>query len=254
MKRQPDSPPSVGALTAAALLVIVASGGALADGSERAPYEHAAASPFGGLHRHDGLNTSNDEHSIWVFLLPARGTVRLPGYGLLDAGTQADTALGDWTFSCRAPLPGTVESSLEGYAEGRAIQSTLFVRKHPEEPDARTFWENPVRYLLVGMAGRENRLIPVRLQVGNRPGEAREFIMPAQTYSFPRPDHSVEFSPPAAVAAARQVAQRDTAVPVLVGGDDIDIALEFHPTDVQRRALHLMLEHCPAGSVVAAPE
>ncbi len=233
---------------AAALLILIVSGVALADGPERVLYEYAAASPFRDLYRHDGISTSNDEHTIWVFLLPARGTVRLSGYEPLDAESRLDLALGDWTIGCRAPLPGAVGSSLEGYAEGRPLQSKLFIRRHPEEPDARTFWGNPFRFLLAGLTGRGSRRIPVRFQAGDLPGEAREFVMPNQDYSFPRPDHSVEVSPAGTVSAAHRLALSSASFPVRLNGGGIDIVLEFHPTEIQRRGLGLMLKHCPAAA------
>lgn len=186
--------------------------------------------PIGKLGASAHVNTSRDGRAVWVGLEPVSSSVRLP-HGTTAIRYPADGGSPDplLALHCRSAGPAA-----------RPLIAELLVRLHPAAPDTAGPFSDPLTWLALGLAGREEEHTPVRVGFGPH-SHASALVRKLTDYSIPRPVQSIELDGRRLLGALRSSAG---PLSVAVVGPGVKINGEYDVGGLGQLVARLA-QHCP---------
>ncbi len=173
---------------------------------------------------------SNDGLGHWIYVIPVKSAVKLPGSSRAREypgdRDRADAILG---LSCRA-------------GEG-PITAWLRVDIGPGEPDALTFFDNPVKALWLEWRDRDWTSREVRVRIAGTDGsdDARSSIRRrVVTYDDPRPDWQVSLQ----AARVLEAVGAGGPIRIEIEGEQIRIEAKYAPEAALDEAAQAMRKAC----------
>lgn len=139
--------------------------------------------PIGKVGAAAQVTTSRDGRAVWVSLEPVNSLVRLPqGTTATRYPADGDTPDPLLALHCRSAGP-----------MARPLRVELLVRLHPAAPDTAGPFSDPLAWLALGLAGREEEHTAVQISFGAHT-QTSVLVRKLTDYSIPRPVQSIELA------------------------------------------------------------
>ena len=195
-----------------------------------------AQAPFAGWHELEGVDTSNDDYTVWVHWKAINGSMKMPGFE--QAVSVDDPGKG--------PLPPFFAVELQCRADGRSAgyvgpvewTAALLAPYPPQAENVYNVW-HPM-YWILGLVGRAEARTPLQVWFEGREHVRSTLVRERIHYSNIRPWQMVKLDPGEVWTVMRP--GREAALHGQGPGTEIDLQFEARPD--LGPLLDLMQRHC----------